>query len=452
MRDADSTVSEQEAPTRKSKTEAYASEDVQGGILNLIKTKGGEIGREFVGAIERIKSTLGEGYKIVVLDEARYRDVTKKTGRGAYDTKNKVLYLNEQQVRNLDKDNVRAVYHEAIHPILTKRFGEASADFVKFKQDLVNAINRSLSEQDAATLIVRLEAFEAQYGDKTTEQQAEEFMTELGAIMTSEDVELLKKSGLLNRIKELINNLLRKLGMDISLDTENEVVEFMNSLAKGVRGGVAVADIVKKENTGYVVPSEEALQESRGTVAINPDDVRSLNRAGSKVGMGLKTKTVKKVLFVIGESEEMSIAYAREVNPKFYLKTANQLAQYPLVSGVRKLRKVGMDGKKPMYINYNDESKRKNELKKADEIYSVFKEQVKGNLRFLMDNASNDFKELMTLWYDGANKIASDFSSRFGYTSEQAAGVIASLSPQKDWYQNVRLAELVMEAMTENLL
>ena len=244
MRDADFTVSEQEAPTRASKTEAYADEGVQGGIINLIKTKGGELGREFVGAIERIKSTLGEGYRVVVLDDARYRDVTNTTGRGAFDTKNKVLYLNAQQVRNLDKDNVRAVYHEAIHPILTKRFGEASADFVRFKQDLVNAINRSLSGQDAATLIARLEAFEAQYGDKTTEQQAEEFMTELGAIMASEDVELLRKSGLLNRIKELINNLLRKLGADISLDTENDVVEFMNSLAQGVRGGVAAEQIV----------------------------------------------------------------------------------------------------------------------------------------------------------------------------------------------------------------
>ena len=201
MGDADFTVSEQEAPTREIKTDAYADGGVQGGIINLIKTKGGEMGREFAGAIDRIKSTLGEGYKVVVLDDARYRDVTNTTGRGAFDTKNKVLYLNAQQVRNLDKDNVRAVYHEAIHPILTKRFGEASADFVRFKQDLVNAINRSLSGQDAATLIARLEAFEAQYGDKTTEQQAEEFMTELGAIMTSEDVEFLKKSGLLNSIK-----------------------------------------------------------------------------------------------------------------------------------------------------------------------------------------------------------------------------------------------------------
>ena len=268
MRDADFTVSEQEAPTRASKTEAYADEDVQGGIINLIKTKGGELGREFVGAIERIKSTLGEGYKVVVLDEARYRDVTNTTGRGAFDTKNKVLYLNAQQVRNLDKDNVRAVYHEAIHPILTKRFGEASADFVTFKQDLVNAINRSLSGQDAATLIARLEAFEAQYGDKTTEQQAEEFMTELGAIMASEDVELLRKSGLLNRIKELINNLLRKLGVDISLDTENDVVEFMNSLAQGVRGGVAVEQIVpeSKKSDKPRVDEETFLQESRAII------------------------------------------------------------------------------------------------------------------------------------------------------------------------------------------
>ena len=41
-------------------------------------------------------------------------------------------------------------------------------------------------------------------------------------------------------------------------------------------------------------------------------------------------------------------------------------------------------------------------------------------------------------------------SSQYGVTIEQAAGIIASLSPQKDWYQNVRLGELVLIAFRDN--
>jgi len=47
-------------------------------------------------------------------------------------------------------------------------------------------------------------------------------------------------------------------------------------------------------------------------------------------------------------------------------------------------------------------------------------------------------------WYWGANKIAGEMSQRFGVSHRQAAAAIAALSPQKDWDQNVSLAERVM--------
>jgi len=49
-------------------------------------------------------------------------------------------------------------------------------------------------------------------------------------------------------------------------------------------------------------------------------------------------------------------------------------------------------------------------------------------------------------WYSGANKIAHSLAQEFGVQPFQAAAVLAALSPQKDWYQNVHLARRVFEA------
>jgi hypothetical protein len=45
----------------------------------------------------------------------------------------------------------------------------------------------------------------------------------------------------------------------------------------------------------------------------------------------------------------------------------------------------------------------------------------------------------------GANRIASGLSNKYDSSIEQAAGVIAALSPQTDWYRNVSLSERVFE-------
>ena len=54
-------------------------------------------------------------------------------------------------------------------------------------------------------------------------------------------------------------------------------------------------------------------------------------------------------------------------------------------------------------------------------------------------------RERAKLWYVGANRIATELADKHGVTDEQAAGVLAVLSPQMDWYKNVALAERVME-------
>lgn len=74
---------------------------------------------------------------------------------------------------------------------------------------------------------------------------------------------------------------------------------------------------------------------------------------------------------------------------------------------------------------------------------------VANNLIYLHDSVIPEIRDRSKLWYDGARKLAEDWSTRFNTTREGVAGVIASLSPQKDWYQNVALAERVFQVVKD---
>ena len=76
--------------------------------------------------------------------------------------------------------------------------------------------------------------------------------------------------------------------------------------------------------------------------------------------------------------------------------------------------------------------------------FEKFVEFIKRNLLYLHDTFPEDLRARATQWYDGANKIANDFASRYGLTVEQVSAVIANLSPQKDWFMNVAQAEQVL--------
>jgi hypothetical protein len=52
-------------------------------------------------------------------------------------------------------------------------------------------------------------------------------------------------------------------------------------------------------------------------------------------------------------------------------------------------------------------------------------------------------------WYRGANRIALGLSSRFGLPDTKTAGVLAALSPGKDWFQNVGMAERIIKHNAE---
>jgi hypothetical protein len=85
-----------------------------------------------------------------------------------------------------------------------------------------------------------------------------------------------------------------------------------------------------------------------------------------------------------------------------------------------------------------------------DAVANHFIDHVTDNLLALHDMIPEEIRNRSKLWYEGANKIAHQWAKEYNLPVHSVAGVLAALSPQKDWYQNVSLAKRVLETMRGN--
>jgi hypothetical protein len=82
-----------------------------------------------------------------------------------------------------------------------------------------------------------------------------------------------------------------------------------------------------------------------------------------------------------------------------------------------------------------------------EQVARRFIEHVRDNLVWLANKFEEQhpgMRERAKLWYIGANKIAGALGKKYKITTEQAAAVLATQSPQKDWFQNISLAERII--------
>ena len=70
---------------------------------------------------------------------------------------------------------------------------------------------------------------------------------------------------------------------------------------------------------------------------------------------------------------------------------------------------------------------------------------VKDNLLYLYDQVPEQTRQRSKLWYDGARVITDRFSADYGIPDQAVSGVLAVLSPQKDWFMNVSLGQRVID-------
>ena len=119
-------------------------------------------------------------------------------------------------------------------------------------------------------------------------------------------------------------------------------------------------------------------------------------------------------------------------NPQALKKTARQLAEYNILQA--------------------EETQNLTE----NEILDLYIQRGKENLLYIFDNVAESTRNRSKLWYVGANRIAQKFSEipirdydkNRNLSIEQTSGILAALSPQKDWFQNASLAERVIDILT----
>lgn len=80
-----------------------------------------------------------------------------------------------------------------------------------------------------------------------------------------------------------------------------------------------------------------------------------------------------------------------------------------------------------------------------DQTLTRFKKMVVDNLLWLHDTMEPGLRQRAKLWYDGARKITDDLAAKYDLPDTTVAAVLAGLSPQKDWFQNVSLAERLID-------
>ena len=172
----------------------------------------------------------------------------------------------------------------------------------------------------------------------------------------------------------------------------------------------------------------EEIEIIKNKINILEAEKREYDAAGSPLLVSTRVPTSKKLTYdphnLIGSDRLVVGMDAME--PEHVERLATTLRQYPI------------SGPNPS----SDPSK----------LIADVKGRVQRNIEYGLDRAESlpELAARSAQWYVGANKISNRFGKRFGHPEHVAAGVLAALSPQKDWYQNTSLGERVMKIHKEH--
>lgn len=324
-----------------------------------------------------------------------------------------------------EKATLSTAPHEVWHVILREAFGKSPKKFEEFRNGVANSLINNGFENIAGFL----DDFSSLYDGNIT---YEEYLAELGGQLVAQRVDPSKFSpnekSFIQEFKELVNKIARDvIGKDVFLKdaTPENILDFMISVSSVMAEGGDIRPFIKSQPSS--LDSSDGIESLK---KLNPEEIRKRNSPGKRISKGLGVSTVDGVK-TFREESELSIENTKNNSPSVFISNAGIISKYPLVA-------LETGAIIPQTIE------------DAQKVYDIFKERVSENLVFLIDNFKKEFKDISTLWYDGANFIANNFASKYGVTAEQVAGIMASLSPQKDWYMNVRLAELTLMAYRDN--
>jgi hypothetical protein len=205
-------------------------------------------------------------------------------------------YLNGGIHIDMSRADASTVFHEAFHhAVVTTEMKK------ELMRDWVDGLKKIVSDKD---LIAKLEGFESRYDGDVDSDKAEEFLAELNAILAEAKTELTTTK--LQQFKQLVNSIAKKLGLPAVFkdsDTAQEVLNFMNDMAKNMRQGKeikttsVVGDIASRKkrmsepvagNKLFSEPLKDAsviaerYSEKSGIEYVDPAKISKLDESNSK--------------------------------------------------------------------------------------------------------------------------------------------------------------------------
>ena len=242
------------------------------------------------------------------------------------------------------------------------------------------------------------------------------------------------------KVKEYFTNLLKKMGIPIEKDITS--IKDLKKLAENISDKFKTGkDVLAKD--GRVSMNQPQFSKEK-IEKMRQNDVEKKVVPGRKVST--RTPSAKGSPEDIHSSDQyiVDLESAKKSEPN-YINNALEIANYPIIKGITKADKATLEAGLLAKSKGGTEEGLKKAMKVAQKIYDKFTRNVADNLLWLHDSFDPALREISRRWYDGANVIAQDYGKKYGVSTDQASGVMASLSPQMDWYKNVSLAERVMD-------
>ena len=340
----------------------------------------------------------------------------------------KVL-LNEQKLKE-GTNAGRIIFHEATHPIINIIRNTNPALYNRVVAGINAASDNPAIQQAKAWVESNKKVYD------TDVKKEDETLVETIAMVSDGTLDLNTiETGFKQALIEVINTIARALGFKPVLN-DTDVAAFKKlaaQIADVLTGGRDIAEVVGRENvrefqaTGLQARAKDQLMEGAADLAKQTES----KTVDGKMQPSMILTAMKGGKESVVYSGPASIESMRELKPKMYVSRAEELAQTHLFSGKKRM--------------YSSTASPEQKLKWADDVYNKAKQTVVSNLLYIYDSIPQYIRDISKLWYDGANIIAQEMASKYGFTLEQTSAVIATQSPQKPWYDNVHLAHFIID-------
>jgi hypothetical protein len=173
--------------------------------------------------------------------------------------------------------------HEVWHPLIIKAFGDNQKKFKKFRK----AINRALRDNGYTELADQLDDFANQYDEKNEEVPSEEYMAQLGGLLTAAkiDVNNLTEAdkSLLDQIKDIVNNIMIELtGQPVFLEDAKpkDILNFMSTMSDMMARGEDVSGFFKEApGVNVVTRAQKTIEEANEDFGIEDGEANFKTRA-----------------------------------------------------------------------------------------------------------------------------------------------------------------------------